>query len=219
MEEVRKMKETRSVEKNMNRRHYVQGLSSAVLIGTAGCVSEIKEQIPGQTNESETHTIGDSVQHRGVKVTPTQYRTSVEYTKEFEGGGSPSESAPTGATNLFFHLSVEHVGDSQRVFPTRGFGGSDIELEYDDEVLQSGVVSGPPHQYIVNDDQLTSYYHAVMETGANSEVYPGVSVSGWLLNIIAENFDPSKVNLNITWGSSSHTEDENSKTFTWTLEE
>lgn len=166
-----------------------------------------------------TKTLGESVEHRGVKVTPDAYLTAGEVTYDMEDTNhSPTEEAPTGATYLLTHLSVKHVGESERVFPKRGGTSArdDIDMFYNGEELDTPSNENIAKAFVVEGNRLPSYLHQIFNNDQMSAVYAG-SASGWLISEIPAGFTPEDASIKITWGASSTigADESNFETYEW----
>lgn len=203
----------------MQRRKFLLACASSSVVATSGCASVVREKVSSVTGSPKK--LGDSVTHRGVKVTPDAFTTADNVTVNVADGGAPEESAPTGATYVFTHLTVEHVGENERVFPSRGtFSGSPgdrIKHFYKDERLSTGRFEDVAAAFRIDGYDLTSYLHTLLEKDAASAVYSGVTASGWLMNEIPAEFTPGEATVEITWGASSTLSEEGQETFTWTF--
>lgn len=185
------------------RRELLAGVT--VVSSLAGCLGAL----------GSNRTLGTPVEYRGVKVNPDHYLTartiyvrgSTNYVKH---------TAPRGATYLLTHIKSEHVGKNKRVFPIRGSSAlsTNIVTKYNAEQLQTPLWESYT-KFRIGGPDLTPYMHAVDPAGFYSGRYDG-SASGWIVDIIAEGFTPSKTSITIAWGESTHeVNPDNVKSYTW----
>lgn len=202
----------------MHRRSLLSGLGGSLIVGLSGCVSNLPERFSGVV---ESRKLEETVEHRGVAVTPDAYLTADTVTYDIaDSQATPSRTAPEGATHLLMHLTVEHIGENKRTFPSRGtFSGtiSDrIKHFYKGERLSRGRHEDVSKAFKVNRHRFSNYIHVLLQNDMTSAVYAG-SASGWLINIIPSGFTPSDATVKIAWGGSSTVSDEGSKTSSWSF--
>lgn len=205
----------------MNRRRYFQMAGATLTFSLGGCASVLEDGISKLVGGPRS--LGESVSHRGVEVTPDLYTTSTSVTYDLaDGNNELNESAPDGATFLLTHLAVRHVGENKRVFPSRGtFGGTKgdrIKHFYKGERLSRGRHEDVSKTFLVGEYRFPNYIRILLDKDLSGVVYSG-EVSGWLINEIPEGFSPSDATIEVTWGSSSTTKDEGVETYEWQLTE
>lgn len=202
----------------MDRRRFLLATSAITL---TGC-SELNNITGGNGNKSKE--LGESVSHRGVKVTPDAWITSRSVRYDIEDTNHiMSKEAPQGATFLLTHLSVKHVGEQERAFPNRGSmnpGGDPIRVSYDGEKMDIPQEGDLTKSFIIEDTNLTSYVFKIRNNNLNQAVYDG-SVSGWVVNEIPEGFSVSDAEISIEWGAASVIggDESNLERYRWTYTE
>ena len=194
----------------MKRREVLIGSGAALLSSLSGC-SAIN------SFTSQSHQIGEAVEHNGIQVNPNGYVLSSEVGFDIaDANNILNRNAPEGATYILTHLNVKHVGENERTFPGRGMSqpGS-INLAYKGEELDIPQFSDVSKSFIVSGNAFPTYGQVLFDKNLISGVYSG-EASGWISNEIPKGFDPTETVLKVKWGSSSLVgEDENDKTVSW----
>lgn len=196
----------------MDRRHFLTMTSLLAVGSTAGCAGML----------GSDRYLGESVTHRGVEVTPDKYRTTSEVTYNWDFM-TKTRSAPDGATFLLTHLTVTHVGESKRAFPRRGFTApkQTIETYYTGQELITGKWESSAAAISVDGAQLPCY-PAVLEEKTEGSPVRDVTVEGWIISVIPDEFLPADTEIRITWGGADYspqTDSSNLETVTWRYSE
>lgn len=183
----------------MNRRRLLEAVTSASIVGTAGCLQGGQSQQP-----SASRDLGSAIIRDSVKVGVVGYTTIRQYAtfdravpRESQSFSREDfETPPTpGAQYLLVFLFVEHQGSTRQYFPS---GQDDTRLFYGgDQVAQFY----PPYVFTNGAREFASYYGAITHEGAKSNgAFPPFGATGYMLFEVPKTFDASLVELEITWG-------------------
>lgn len=194
----------------MKRREYLATVASSSLIATSGCsrADELVDRI------GDSDSVGDTQSFEGIEFTPTQYLLTDTMTRNF-GMNSNDIDASQGATFMFTHLSGVHNGDSEQKFPQVDTT-SDIRLYHRGDRVRSSMMDDAAQSHTVDGVTLIAYGTALREQDANSGVYPGTEVKGWVVHEIASNSEPENFELRVTWNNEFMMEGEETQKWTYT---
>jgi len=153
---------------------------------------------------AETLDLGQTASNDQFEVTVDGYKTVTTIDKEFGG----ETTAQSGAVFLLLEVKVNNVGETRANAP----GGSlsqDFELQYRD------TTTAPlsPSDFRASGSQSYMSYPDEVTGAEDDEVFPGNSVSGWLVFEMPENFDPTEAVLRVELE-----DDSGDDVFSWRLE-
>ena len=187
----------------MNRREYLTYTAAGGLVGMSGCLDETlegAENVGGGRRE-----FGEAVNHRGVEVVPTDWMATNEVTFDVDQGMTQERTPPTGADYLLTHIQAANEGDHSRELPSRssalgGTSGRNIRVYYADEETGTTQFEDTSSAYEVDGVRLTPYHQSRFDQDATGEVFPGISIEGWIVAEITEGFDIEETTIEIEWG-------------------
>ena len=187
----------------MNRREYLTFATTTGIISTAGCLDRASEITENAAEEDRE--FGEVVKHRGVEVVPTRWIATGEVTFDVEQGMTQDRTPATGAEFLLTKIRAANKGENRRKLPSRssalgGSSGRNIRVYYSDEETNTTQFEDISSTYEVDGVQLTPYHQSRFDEDATGEVYPGITVEGWIVAEITEGFNIEETTIEIEWG-------------------
>lgn len=147
--------------------------------------------------------VGEEAETEKFTASVTEVRTADRFT---EGGGfiEENQSAADSATFVLIQFQVENTGDSQGEPPGDGLITEEIELQYKDNSQNPMRL----FNFTADGSSYVSYDEAVQEQ--DGTLFPGASVSGWLVFELPEGFEQGRAVVRVELGP-------DSDVYEWTL--
>lgn len=173
------------------------------VVGMPGCIGETLEGVEGVGQKSRE--FGEVAKHRGVEVMPTHWMATNQITFDVDQGMTQTRTPPTGAEFLLTYVQAANEGDNRRELPSRsstfgGTSGRDIRVYYSDEETDTNQFEDISSAYEVDGVRLTPYLQSRLDQDATGEVFPSVSIEGWIVAEITEGFNVEETTIEAEWG-------------------
>jgi hypothetical protein len=184
----------------MNRRQFLTATMGTATAGVAGCLDDDSSG----PNDSTPLDLGTAVVKDNVKVGVLGYTFIEQYAthereipRESQSFASAQYKTPPtpGAQFLLLFAFVEHNGSSRQYLPS---GENDVEVFYGNESVKGFY---PRYVFTNGDRDFASYYGAISHSNAKEKgAYPPFKAQGYMVYEVPKSFDPTKVQVEITWG-------------------
>lgn len=136
---------------------------------------------------TETLELGETASNDQFEVTVDGYRTTTALDEEF---GDETE-ASSGAVFVLLEIELTNIGESRVEAPGSGLS-QDIELQYRDTAIDSESSSN----FTTGGQSYTSYSDEV-NLFEDNELFPGTSISGWVVFEMPEDFNAGEAVLRV----------------------
>lgn len=202
-------KEISNGDMKLSRRGFT-AVGLGVLLG--GCSSSDPPEATGE-DDTETpvrRTVGDSVTYNGVKATITEV-TTTDSSLRYEPSDETKNRTPSeGATWILYHLVVTNNSDNERWFPE----SDNLKLYYKGQDLGYG--DAPSYPFMFDGRSVESFFDNIYDKDADSGVFPGVSISGWVAHEVPDKPDLGEAIVGLELGRTPD-DDFPLKEFCWRL--
>lgn len=155
------------------------------------------------TGGGEQHALGEQGSTEKFTASVTEVRTTDQLTET--GSFEDEESAANGATLVLVKFQIENTGDTQGEPPGDTLLSEEIALQYRDTSQEPIQVD----DFSINGDSYVSYSESV--ESQDGSIFPGTTLSGWLVFELPEDFDRGEAVLRVELGP-------DSEVYEWTLE-
>jgi len=183
----------------MKRREYLKRTTAAALLGVAGCVDNNSSDTVDQTLG-----LGQASVRSNVKIGVLGYtlidkfavyeRSEPRETQSFTPAEFTTPQKP-GAQFLLAFIVGTHEGTATQYFPS---GEEDSVLYYDSEPVNNFL---PPYVFTDGQREYGSYYGGISQAKAKERgAYPPFGAQGYQVYEVPREFDPSLVEIEVTWG-------------------
>lgn len=175
-------------------------LTSTVLASVLpGCTSQLEDTLGG----NRAYEVGESVERDGLKVGVLEWDVADNATRFISNDAKKRVTSPQGARILLIRIHSGVIGNNPREFPAfshKQVMDSDIRVYNDGERVDGVYLWSTREYFLANGKQYQSYEYLLDQSPG--EVYPGAEIDGWVGVLVAENFEPEEVSVELSWRGS-----------------